>query len=403
MMKAIKYNATLIQCIFVLGIFSFTAMPVWAEPVDCKNTEDGIEVDSGVRMKCKHSKLLEQQGLLINKLALHFEGAIPDDIARLKKAQERAVKAKDRTSAKDFKKIGKKSPAICEYAEYGDDASKDENDVCGPGERCLEFEGDGDGVCKLKGNKAEVCMCLDGSSGDESMVEDIDSEYLDELELTYDDVTLQLELANMKLDEQAPALAVMSTSLVNGAESSNPCEPKPDWHKYGEVMTMTILKQAEVGLRGIADIAERGCDQTGAGFNCSTCCVIAETLASVAALAVETMEGIFKLKDWYDQSTKHTCLMTLYDDVQTNMSSLGSIESSLGPPPKPPIPGGLNQGLADVIRDMGALQEKVRLLNEQITAFETLMNNRLDETRDILLTPHGQREKLFPPEEDGGK
>lgn len=397
-----KRVTTLSAVVAVLGVFTFTAMPVWAEPVDCTKTEIGDEDDSGVRMKCKHGKLLEQQGLLIDKLALHFKDSIPDDIERLKKAQGRAVKVKDRTSAKDFKKIGKKSPAMCEYAEAEVDAHKDENDICGPGERCLELEGDGNGICKLKGNNAEVCACIEGSSDDEILGEDVDSEYLDDLELTYDDVTLQLELANIKLDEQAPALAAMSASFLSESDSTNPCEPKPDWHKYGEVMTMTILKQAEVGLRGIADIAERGCDQTGAGFNCSSCCVIAETLASVAALAVETMEGIFKLKDWYDQSTKHTCLMTLYDDVLSNKSSLGSIESSLGPPPVPPIPGGLNQGLANVINDMAELQKKVRLLNERITDFESMMNNRLDETKEILLTPHGQREKLFPKEARGG-
>jgi hypothetical protein len=381
-MRRISMNWKMIISAGVLVLF---AGNLYAATTDCDAYQD-----NGDRMKCKHGKLLEQQGLLIDKLGNHFGEFVPNDIKRLKNAQARAENAEKRTTAKDFKKIGRKRPQACDIAEI-DEPKSDGDGICEPGERCLEINDDGigndDGVCKLKGNNKEVCACIGGGPEDEVMDDDTDPEYQADMEQSYDDVTKLLEAANETVEVEGEFLSAMAMSTISGTEQSNPCAASADWLKYSEIMTLTILKQVAVGLRGIADIAERGCDQTGAGFNCSSCCVVAEGLAAVAALAVETTDGIFQLIKWGVDSSKQDCLSSLYEDVHGNKASLTGIKVVLGPPPDPPIPGGMSQGVADLIDDVKALQQ-------QITDLETVLNSRFDETKEILLTPHGQRDKI---------
>ena len=367
------------------GVIILFAGNLYATTTDCDAYED-----NGDRMKCKHGKLLEQQGMLIDKLGNHFGEVVPNDIKRLKNAQARAENAEKRTTAKDFKKIGKKSPQSCDIAEI-DEPRSDGDGICEPGERCIEVDNDGigndDGVCKLKGNNKEVCLCIGGGPDDEVMGDDTDPEYQADMEQSYDDVTKLLEAANETVEAEGEFLSAMAMSTLSGPEQSNPCAASADWLKYSEIMTLTILKQVAVGLRGIADVAERGCDQTGAGFNCASCCVVAEGLAAVAALAVETTDGIFQLIKWGVDSSKQSCMSSLYEDVHGNKASLTGIKAVLGPPPDPPIPGGMSQGVADLI-------DNVKALKQQVTDLEKVMNTRFDETKEILLTPHGQRDKI---------
>ena len=64
----------------------------------------------------------------------------------------------------------------------------------------------------------------------------------------------------------------------------------------------------------------------------------------------------------------------------------------------PPIEGGMGQGLSDLLTDMKVvkgdvafIRTKVGDIAKQITELEAVMTTRFDETRDILLTPHGRR------------
>jgi len=56
---------------------------------------------------------------------------------------------------------------------------------------------------------------------------------------------------------------------------------------------------------------------------------------------------------------------------------------------------GLVSDMSAVKTDVEFLREEIVNLKTQITNLETLMIGRFDETKEILLTPHGQREKLF--------
>lgn len=383
----------------------FTVMPsgLHAESQEC----DGLE--TGERMKCKHGKFLDEQDKLITNLEINFGGIVPEeDFANLINAQKRAKKAKDRAKAKEFKMLTKKNPGPCNYAEADPEYQKgqyNEDGICDPGENCAvlpENDLDDNGVCKLKGKKKEVCLqvCGDISEDADVMEDDVDPEILSDWEETYDDVTKKMKLANETMENEGTTIRAMTTSLLTGFEPSDACKTSIDWLEYADILTMTILKQVAVGSRGIADIAERGCDQTGAGFNCASCCIIAETVASVAALTVETLDGIFSLVRWGVESASQSCLSSLSADLQGAKASLNIIEGSgaangeqLGEVSS--TISFLQEDVNEVKTSIDQLNQDVAGIMQQIIDLAAAMNAGFSNVNTILNTPQGQRED-FP-------
>jgi hypothetical protein len=394
-MKIRVFSIVVMTCCFVAVLSAFPASSVYAESSDCNEL-----VDKGERLKCKHGNMLYEQKRVIENLELHFGEVVPaEDFERLRKAHIRAKKTKDRTTAKNFKSLGKKKPSTCDYAELLDDGKGDDDGICEPGERCKELIGDGLGdetqPCKLKGKNREVCEEICEGSVDE-MESDIDEAYLDDLEENYDDVTKQLKDANDTMENNGEMFAAVVNAVLTSYPPHASCQPSPDWLAYGEVLSMTILKQISVGLRGIADIAERGCDQTGAGFNCATCCVVLEGAASVAAVTVETVDGIHKLIRWGVDSTTQSCLSAVSADLQETKAKLTAVTASAS--------SNGNQ-LADVVQDINTvkndvvtLQTSVNELNtqvgniqQQLNALSESMQNGFNILNTMVSTPQGQR------------
>lgn len=413
-MKSIKLMR--VPMLIVSILLSVMASGLYAQTPEC-NVNDPV---NGDRMKCKHGKLIEKQQALINSIDLHFGNLVSiEDLEAMQNAQDRAKNAKDRAKVKHYKNIGKKSQEPCEMAELPKDfdnkkPNSNGNGICEHGERCLEVNddeiGDDDSICKLKGNKKEVCACVEGT-GEDVMDDEVDLEYQADLEDAFEETTNQIQLAIDTIEKDASAISARSLALHASADgSTNPCAAATGYNDYDEILTMTILKQAAVTSRGVTDILERGCDQTGAGFNFQAVCIIAEGVTAGLMVAVETVDGIFKILDQEYQDVKNACLMELYDDVQANQKSLDQIKTVLGPPPDPSIPGGMAQGISDLLTDMSTVKSDVKFLKEeipkiqtQITDLETLMIKRFDEVKEILLTPHGLRDKLHSDEAGGKK
>lgn len=342
--------------------------------------------DSGERLKCKHGKLLDEHEKTIENLEYSFGGVLPqENFDRLKKANGRAKKAKERISPKGFKSIAKKNTSACDIQEWEGDG----DGICEPGEKCMEIIGDGIGddvqPCKLKGKNKEACeeICADSETPADILESDIDEEFQAELEEAYDDVTGQLVSANNTMESQELMLAEMSVALITAAEPSDSCKASTDWLTYGEVLTMTILKQVSVGVRGITDIAERGCDQTGAGFNCASCCVVAEGLAAAAALTVETADGIFDIIQWGVDSSKQNCLSSLSSDLQLAKGSLNTVASSAA---------ASDAKLQLLMQDVDAIKSEISQLQGMLSNMQSEMENQFNEINNTLATPNGQRE-----------
>ena len=384
--KQIFTNRLTVVALFTF-VFLFLVMAPGLQAVEC------TEEDIGERIKCKHGKLLGEQKKVIDNLEINFGGVVPaGDFERLRKSHGRAAKSNNRMDGKKFKSLGKKNQGECQIAEY----SGNGNGICEPGEKCLEVDGDGigddNGICKLKGKKKEVCVEV--CEGDTDVMEDdTDLEYLTDLEENYDDVTKNLEDANAMMVNNPVVMASMAMPLLTTYEPSAACKASIDWLTYGEVLTMTIMKQISVGLRGVADIAERGCDQTGAGFNCATCCIVAEGAASVMALVVETTDGIFKLVKWGFDNTSQNCLGSLSADLQETKAVLKTVAITTGKS---------DAKLTGVVTDVQYIRTTVDSLTtavgnvqQQITNLEGAMNTRFNEVDTLLNTPQGRRDS-FP-------
>ncbi|MGE5893432.1 MAG: hypothetical protein ACM34I_05205 [bacterium] len=386
-------DRVMLASLFVFALFfTVLASGLPAEAVDCS----GI-ADSGERLKCKHGNVLEEQDRIITNLELNFGQVVPtENFERLKKANNRAKNSKDRMNAKQFKSLGKKNAETCDLVEWEGDG----DGICEPGEKCEEVIGDniGDDVqpCKLKGNKKEVCVEICTGGSEDTLEDDTDPLYLADVEQSYDDVTNSLDAANDILESNGPQIASMAVSLLTASEPADACKASADWLAYADILTITIMKQVQVGLRGIADIAERGCDQTGAGFNCATCCIILEGAAAVSALVTETTDGIFNLIEWGVDNSKQSCMSSISADLQELKATLGTVASTTS---------GTSNQLSGAVADIQTIKTTVNNLTTsvdslnadvdglhlQIDDLRALTDNRFNEVYILLNTPQGQR------------
>jgi hypothetical protein len=220
------------------------------------------------------------------------------------------------------------------------------------------------------------------------------------VEETYDDVTTSLGAANDLLESNGQQMSSMAVSLLGTSEPADACKASPDWLGYADILTITIMKQVQVGLRGIADIAERGCDQTGAGFNCATCCIVLEGAAAVAALVTETTDGIFNLVEWGVDGAKQSCMGSISADLQDTKATLGAVASTTS---------GTSSQLSDAVTDIQTIKTTVNSLattvnslkatadgiQQQIDDMRGEIDLRFDEVYILLNTPQGKRPE-FP-------
>ena len=294
------------------------------------------ETDSGQRLKCKHDKLLDEQDALVGKMQPFVDADLitQAEFERLGRAKNRARGAAERADAKHFKKLSKKNQKICdEYAELLGDGKGNDDGICEPGETCEEVLGDGigndDGACKLKGANREACVQIGDCAGAGDELEDeTDEGSQEEWETAYDDAISQFAEANAAIETAGPALASRVNRLLTASNPAAACEASIDWFEYGQILAVTIAKQLTVGTRGIADVAERGCDQTVAGFSGSGVCAALEAVASVAAVFTETLEGILAIVDWGIQNTTDSCLESLSSDLQDALGQIALIKAA---------------------------------------------------------------------------
>ena len=368
--------------------------PLTAQTADCS----GI-TDIGDRVKCKHSGFLEEQKKVIDNLEVHFGGVVGgDNFDRLKRSHDRSKKANLRTDGKNFKSFGKKKAGTCDLAEYAGDG----DGICEPGEKCLEALGDGigndDSICKLTGKNKEVCVEI--CEGSDVMEDDTDTELLTDMEKNYDDITMNLRAANDLMESNGGQIVSMAGPLLASYEPADACKTSVDWFSYGRVLTMTIMKQVAVGVRGIADISDKGCNQDAAGFNTASVCMVLEGAATTMALVVETTDGIFSLVKWGIDSSSQQCISSLSADLQETKAKLVAIDATSS---------SSNTQLGSVATDIQYLKNKadslttaVNSLSGSVTAVQRqlndlngAMNAKFSEVNVLLSTPQGQR-PAFP-------
>ncbi|HSL23086.1 MAG TPA: hypothetical protein VK886_16265 [Vicinamibacterales bacterium] len=366
----------------------------------------GSIADSGERLKCKHGKVLDGQGRLIQKLETDFAQFIPaDSIERLKRAHGRATRAKDRLHSKHFKSLGKKSPDpdACKIKALATHDA-DGDGECDPGDQCEEligdFVGDERQPCKMKGKSPEACVEV--CEGDDTMEEDVDPQALEDAEENYDDVIESLAAANAVLEQNGPLMAFVAGSLLAADGPAAVCQASTDWLGVADALATRITKLASTWTRGLADLAQIACDQTVAGFNASVLCIPTEASAMALALIADTTEGVFTVLKVLADNSVQKCLSSLSGDLQGTKTTLDNLAATLGTVAS--TTSDSSNLLSEVEADVQNIQTTVDDLTANVNALratvESLfegMNKRFTNVETLLNTPPGQRPEFPKP------
>lgn len=258
--------------------------------------------DRGERMKCRLDRLTAEGTRTAEVLASPpWSGLLsPAQREGVERARARLQHQRARVRPEELKALTRKRDSACQPVECDPDlhpgcAPVDGDGICGPGEDCLELlrDGVGDDVqpCSpMHGNRREECVltCEDAAVCREET--NLDDDLTAELEGAYDDVTASLGEVNAALPEVAPAVRSLLTAQVG----TDPCALDADGLSRQSHILVATARLSAVGARGVADIAERICDQEAFGFNCASCCAPFETAAGLLAVASELvsfMEG----------------------------------------------------------------------------------------------------------------
>lgn len=305
-----------------------------AQTVDCDTV-----VDDGERLKCKHQRIIGQQERLVGNMRDNYSGEIGVDLLdRMERAQIRAQRAADRMDAKAYKRLARKQNLVCETKEWIDPNGPIEGDqdgICEANEPCEEVVGDqiGDDIqpCTSHGRNKEVCVqvCGDGSApsslsppGTEVLIgaeEETDPELMAEIEQSFDDTAGTLDDLNGFLEDNAGSFALMMENLRAAGGASTVCTYSADWQSI-VIPILSGCKAANALARGVADVAERFCDQTAFGANTAAICATVEGIVSVINIAVVAFEGVVSGLQANLQTSTGSCL----EDVSLHLNDVAA-------------------------------------------------------------------------------
>jgi len=319
------------------------------------------DADSGTRIKCRFGNIVEQQKKTAEMIDLGANFPESQKEA-LRKQVERTSRARNRTSAEDYKQITKKPRPVCQVLEIDGDGVGDDDGVCKGNEDCVEVAGDqignDDGICRpLNGRNREACVEIcddeainsdpdnfDDDPTQESLGADVE-EHLDELTDQYVELNEMLE-QDMQLRSAA---RVMS---ANG----DPCAVVIAARQNANLVAFTV--GFADGARMGADIAEAFCRQDAAGFNSSVACSVSEGIAGVARIIAGAMQ---------------------FGDADISSNTLDASYACLQ---------SLNTAVGESNSDLDAIQSQLNTLQQMVDSLQ----RELGEVKLLVTTPLGRRE-----------
>lgn len=346
------------------------------------------QADVGERLKCKHDNAIAQQDHMVGVI----EGSPLSDLLTdaqmtgLSNARNRAVRAAGRANPSDFKTLSRKRNVTCQIQEF----SGDGDGVCESkmNEQCLEVIGDGIGddvqPCRLTGppGQREVCAEICDEQAINENEDNFDEEFAADMEQIYDDVTNQTMEANEVLETEALSMPSLRALAVSG----NSCSFASGGLTRVPFVAFVVVKTLAVTTRGVADIAERGCDQTAFGFNGGAVCIATETIASLAAIAWNAVDEIEGTLDSLTIDAMLACARDTRTEIGMVMNQLGALQGGIG---------GVQGEIGDVKGEVAALQTNLANgflgLQNDLSQTRSELKLLLEETIRLLKTPQGQR------------
>jgi hypothetical protein len=345
------------------------------------------QADSGERIKCKMGNIVEQQRGLAAKVGQ--SAGIPEEQKRaLSRAVEGAEKARHRADPSEFKHLTRKSKVACQTREIIGDGKGDDDGVCKGNEDCAEVIGDqigdDDGICSPRnGKKREACVeVCDAEAVDDDPENFDDDPNADsrgrDIEESLDGVTDQFEQLNavMGAGELLPASAARLSALgVHGACTTFIDDRPPQW-------AIDVVMGAQIaadGVRALADVNERFCDQTIFGFNGASVCAVVEGIAGGARIVASILEGLNTGVDRHTIDAIWDCLQETSNQTAVAVGAVAGDLSAVG----------ANVGAVDA--KVNAVAQQLEHVQGTLAAVQTTLAN----ITALLNAPPGQR-TTFP-------
>ena len=299
-------------------------------PVDCDTEEPD---DSGARINCKFGNLIAQQ-IETATMMDGIPGLPQNQKDQIMDQAMRASNARGRATDEAFRGLTRRPDPTCQLVEFLDEGMPvgggNNDGICQMGETCSEVLGDGigddDGVCQPRqGARREICVQICDEEGIALDEENFDDDPFSnsrgrDTEDQLDDITDQYVELNSLMGSQAQLQSAASILAANG----NSCSALIT--RRANTTAFIIAVVAADTARGVADILERGCDQTAFGFNGSTVCIVTETVASVARLISTGFEFSDASIDSDTIDVSYECL----GDLSTEVGGLTTAVSGLG-------------------------------------------------------------------------
>lgn len=436
-MSSLKRLMTISVIMTVLGIFAITSMPVWAVPPDCTKTQNGGDERDPLK-RCEE-KLNDAQGGVLGKLRLlvgemnKTEGVnlsamaftnprtgeasdLDEHIAKMNRQHGRASDAISESINDDFEEIvvngGKQKGQKCSWQE--DPAvAKNPDDFLPAGYTLIQGSNLGNGNCDnfkafnavdkkvtvRERTQPGVCMqvCEDkdvpGLANTkkkdkirgrytERRSEGIDSTIRSEDAL--DAALVELTKSNALVRTYGAATAFAITYPECAADVDAPAAVAFG-AKLVLVPTVVALKITTRVVSGLAESGKVFCQQDVAGFNASSACIpaiVAKELAEGSVDVVEFMiDAIDLTVDGFNLFNSDTTLGCV-SAIRTRQEEMFSVISG--------IDGKVNDLKTQVGEMSAGLTEMIEQNRELIVENQEYIRN----TREIVLTPHGQRAKL---------
>lgn len=436
-MISLTRQISILVIMAVFGMSTFTSAPVWADPLDCTKTQNGNDEKDQLK-RCEEKLNDAQDGVLyklnmlidemektpgVNLSAMAFTNARTGEASDLKehmaKMNRQHIRAKDAISESindDFEEIvaggGKQKGQKCTWQEDPEVALNPTdflprglelpNDGLGNG-KCDKFAARDEVTLKdvkiRERSQPNICVqvCEDkdvpGMAGTkkkdkirgrhtERRSEGIDATLRSEDAL--DAAIFDLTKSNAMSKAYGPAAAFAITYPECAASVNAPAAAA-----FGaKLVLVPVVVALKITTRVVSGLAESGkvfCQQDVGGFNASSACIPAIVAKEIAQGSVDVVEFMIQAvdltKEGFDLFAADTTLSCV-SAIRTRQEEVYTLIS------------GVDTKVNDLKAQVGEMSDG---LTELIVENRTMIRENqeyIKNTRDIVLTPHGQRAKM---------
>ncbi|MEJ2467592.1 MAG: hypothetical protein P8Y51_00715, partial [Campylobacterales bacterium] len=287
----------------VLLVLSLGAAGTLQAEVERKSCE---QADSGERIKCKTENYQAQMSELVDELTSDGSDLLtPEMKTNLKNSRDRTNRAIERTDAKGFKRMTKKSEPECYIKEFVTDdpdhpayGDGDDDGICTKHEICEELlndqVGDEDGICEKLHTTGkpiqEACVKVCERETIDANEENYDEEASQDVEDSLDEISDIIAATNEKVKKKMALQATLEQLSVEGEDA---CSDVLVGTRRFSALELVAIYEGATAAKLAADVCRDTCTQSSFGFNCRMACLavgMGENIMNMLTVAAEVQD-----------------------------------------------------------------------------------------------------------------